>query len=200
MRAKTGLFVLTISIFMVYAISCSGEQKAEQKPGQKTEVKQTAQIKAPTVAIATLNPTEGNEVSGVVTFTTTDKGLRIVADVEGLTPGKHGFHIHEYGDCSAADGTSAGGHFNPFNKPHGAPTSMERHAGDLGNIVADENGKAHLDWTDPILKLGGENSIVGRAVIVHAGEDDLHSQPTGNAGPRVACGVIGLAKGPTEQE
>ena len=186
MRTLKTLFMLLIPAILIFGISCSG--------AQKSETKESAAMNAPTRAVAVLHPTAGNEVSGIVTFTTTDKGLKIVADLEGLTPGKHGFHIHEYGDCSALDATSAGGHFNPFNKNHGAPTSMDRHAGDLGNITADETGKAHLDWTDPILKLGGPNSIIGRAVIVHANEDDLHSQPTGNAGPRVACGVIGLAK------
>jgi Cu-Zn family superoxide dismutase len=141
-----------------------------------------------------LYPTTGSAVSGIVTFTVTRAGLRIVADLQGLTPGKHGFHIHEYGDCSALDGISAGGHFNPWNKPHGAPASTERHAGDLGNLTADESGKAHLDWIDTMLELGGENSIIGRAMVVHADEDDLQTQPTGNAGARVACGVIGLAK------
>jgi Cu-Zn family superoxide dismutase len=129
----------------------------------------------------------------MVTFTQVDEGLRIVADIEGLSHGKHGFHIHEYGDCSAPDGTSAGGHFNPENKPHGAPDSEDRHVGDLGNITAGPDGTAHYDRTDSMISFDGPRSIIGRAVVVHADEDDLESQPTGNAGPRVACGVIGVA-------
>jgi Cu-Zn family superoxide dismutase len=147
-----------------------------------------------TKAVAVLHPTKGNSVRGIVTFTKEKGGIRVVADLEGLTPGKHGFHIHEYGDCSAPDGTSAGGHFNPEGKPHGAPTSKNRHVGDLGNITANAEGKAHYDWTDPVISFAGTRSVVGRAIIVHAGEDDLKSQPTGNAGPRIACGVIGIAK------
>ena len=131
---------------------------------------------------------------GTVTFTKANDAVQVVADVTGLTPGKHGFHIHEFGDCSATDATSAGGHFNPTHKPHGAPDAAERHAGDLGNIEADASGKAHLEWKDKVMKLTGEDSIVGHAVIVHEKADDLKTQPTGNAGGRVACGVIGVAK------
>src|ERR1700680_1646041 len=145
-------------------------------------------------AIAVLHPASGSQVMGVVTFTKANDAVQVVADVTGLTPGKHGFHIHEFGDCSATDATSAGGHFNPTHKPHGAPDAAERHAGDLGNIEADASGKAHLEWKDKVMKLTGEDSIVGHAVIVHEKADDLKTQPTGNAGGRVACGVIGVAK------
>jgi Cu-Zn family superoxide dismutase len=120
--------------------------------------------------------------------------VKVVADVTGLTPGKHGFHIHEFGDCSSSDGNSAGGHFNPTHKQHGAPDASDRHAGDLGNIEADASGKAHLEWSDKVMKLSGADSIVGHAVIVHEKVDDLKTQPTGNAGGRLACGVIGVAK------
>ena len=145
-------------------------------------------------AIAVLHPASGSQVMGTVTFTKTGDAVQVVADVTGLTPGKHGFHIHEFGDCSATDATSAGGHFNPTHKPHGAPDSAERHVGDLGNLEADASGKAHLEWKDKMLKLSGQNCILGLAVIVHEKEDDLKSQPVGNAGGRVACGVIGVAK------
>jgi Cu-Zn family superoxide dismutase len=147
----------------------------------------------PTKAVAVLHSASGSQVSGTITFTKSGDSVQVVADITGLTPGKHGFHIHEFGDCSAADATSAGGHFNPMKKPHGAPDASERHAGDLGNIEADSTGKAHLDLKDNMLKFSGENSILGRAVIVHEKADDW-SQPTGNAGGRVACGVIGVAK------
>jgi Cu-Zn family superoxide dismutase len=112
----------------------------------------------------------------------------------GLTPGKHGFHIHEFGDITSDDGSSAGGHFNPLNMPHSMPTSEKRHAGDMGNIEANENGNAHLDYIDSVMELDGNYSIVGHAVIVHEKEDDLKTQPTGNAGPRIGYGVIGIAK------
>ena len=145
-------------------------------------------------AIALLSPAKDKTVKGVVTFTQTDKGVKVYAHLEGLTPGKHGFHVHEFGDCTAADLTSAGGHFNPTQMSHGAPTDEMRHSGDLGNIVADEKGMATLEWLDPMMQLSGPNSIIGHAVIVHAKEDDLKTQPTGNAGGREACGVIGIAK------
>ena len=148
----------------------------------------------PTKAIAVLHPLGASNVSGTVTFTASGNEVKVVADVTGLTPGKHGFHVHEFGDCSSPDGNSAGAHFNPMHKQHGAPDAADRHAGDLGNIEADASGNAHLEWTDKMMKLLGPDSIVGRAVIVHEKVDDLKTQPTGNAGGRLACGVIGVAK------
>lgn len=141
-----------------------------------------------------LNPTQGNKVKGTVTFTSEDHGVKVVAEIEGLTPGKHGFHIHEFGDCSSADGTSAGSHFNPTQKGHGGPTDDIRHAGDMGNIHADENGKGHLEYLDHSISLEGEQSIIGKSMIIHANEDDFKTQPTGNAGARLACGVIEVSK------
>jgi superoxide dismutase, Cu-Zn family len=146
-------------------------------------------------AIAVLHPTRGNHVTGTVTFTEVPDGVRVQANITGLTPGKHGFHVHEFGDCSAPDGTSAGGHFNPTHETHGAPDSSHRHVGDMGNLEADRSGMAKLDYVDHDMALKGEKSVIGHAVIVHEKADDLKSQPTGNAGGRVACGVIGYAKG-----
>ena len=148
----------------------------------------------PTRAIAVLHSTAGNHVAGTVTFAASGDEVKVVADLTGLTPGKHGFHIHEFGDCSSADAKSAGGHFNPSGHQHGAPGATDRHAGDLGNIEADASGKAHLEMSDKVMKLSGSDSIVGHAVIVHEKADDLKTQPTGDAGGRVACGVIGVAK------
>src|SRR6187397_682851 len=134
----------------------------------------------PTKAMAVLHSASGSQVAGTVTFTKSGDTVQVVADITGLTPGKHAFHIHEFGDCSAADASSAGSHFNPMKKPHGAPDAAERHAGDLGNLEADSTGKAHLELKDDMLKLSGENSILGRGVIVHEKVDDW-SQPVGNA-------------------
>jgi Cu-Zn family superoxide dismutase len=144
-------------------------------------------------AVAVLHPTEGNRASGTVVFTQVGDKVRIVGTVEGLTPGMHGFHIHEWGDCSAPDGTSAGGHYNPDNNPHAGPDQMKRHMGDLGNLDANPMGEADYERDDGYVALNGPHSIIGHAIIVHAGEDDLTSQPTGNAGGRVACGVIGIS-------
>ncbi len=154
----------------------------------------SAQAQSVTRAVAVLSPTKGSNVSGTVTFTQVNGGVRIVADVTGLTPGEHGFHIHEFGDCSAPDATSAGGHFNPRHMQHGAPDACARHAGDFGNLEANGAGKAHYDRVDKMISLNGAESIVGHGVIVHEKVDDFITQPTGNAGARVACGVIGVAK------
>jgi Cu-Zn family superoxide dismutase len=145
-------------------------------------------------AIAVVTATKGNSVHGVVSFEEVTKGVHVVAQLTGLTPGKHGFHIHEFGDLSSDDGSSAGGHFNPSGMPHSMPTSEKRHAGDMGNVEADLNGNAHLDYIDPVMKLNGAHSIIGHAVIVHEKEDDFKTQPTGNAGARIGQGVIGIAK------
>jgi len=148
-----------------------------------------------TKAVAVLWPVSGGKVHGTVTFEQTDEGVKILADVTGLTPGKHGFHIHAYGDCSAADFTSAGSHFMLAGETHGAPGDPQSHLGDLGNLEADASGAAHYEWVDPRISLRGPNSILGRGLIVHSGADDLKTQPTGDAGGRVACGVIGVAQG-----
>lgn len=150
--------------------------------------------KAPLKAVAVVYPAKDKTVRGTVTFTQTEKGVKVVARLEGLTPGKHGFHVHEFGDCTAPDYMSAGGHFNPTHASHGGPKDEHRHSGDLGNVVADEKGVAVMEWLDPVMQMTGPNSIIGRSVIVHTNEDDLKSQPTGNAGGREGCGVIGVMK------
>lgn len=147
-----------------------------------------------TKAIAVLGAASGSSVAGTVTFTSGSDGVTVVADISGLTPGKHGFHIHEFGDCSSPDAKSAGGHYNPMKHEHAGPDASNRHMGDLGNIEADASGKAHVEMKDKMLKLSGENSIIGYGVIVHEKADDMKTQPTGDAGGRVACGVIGVAK------
>ena len=139
---------------------------------------------------AELAPTEGYEARGTVYFEPVDGGVRIRAEIRGLEPGRHGFHVHEIGDCSAPDASSAGGHFNPTGSPHGGPTEAERHAGDLGNLEAGPDGVARYDRVDALIALSGPDAILGRGVVVHARADDLTSQPSGAAGPRVACGVI----------
>jgi superoxide dismutase, Cu-Zn family len=146
----------------------------------------------PTKAVCMVQPLSGSKVMGKVTFTQQADGVEIEAELTGLTPGKHGFHVHEFGDCSKMDGSCAGGHFNPDKKQHGAPDAAERHVGDFGNIEADADGKATYKRVDKMISLSGAHSIIGRAVIVHANPDDF-SQPTGNAGGRVGCGVIGFS-------
>jgi len=145
-----------------------------------------------TKAAAQLEPKSASQVTGMVTFTKVGDEVQVVADIQNLKPGKHGFHIHEKGDCSAADAASAGPHFNPTQKHHGGPMSLDHHVGDLGNIEADASGKAHLDWKGK-LSLSGKDSIVGRSIVVHEKEDDLKTDPAGNSGARIACGIINAA-------
>ena len=150
---------------------------------------------APLKAIAVLHPTADNKVGGTVTFTEEADGVRVQADITGLTAGKHGFHVHEFGDCSAPDLTSAGSHFNPTKKPHAGPDDANRHVGDMGNIEADASGAAKLDYVDHEISLTNDQScVIGRSVVIHAKPDDLKSQPAGDSGARIACGVIGIAK------
>ena len=143
-------------------------------------------------AIAMLAPTQGNIASGVVEFEQDGDVMHVRIRIDGLVPNaSHGLHIHEIGDCRAPDASSAGGHFNPQGSKHGGPTGEYRHAGDLGNVQSDANGLAQADIEVSGISLGtGNDSIIGRSVIVHAQADDLVSQPSGNAGPRIACGLI----------
>ena len=187
MRIRSDLFLFSFLILAFLGITVFPQQ-------MKHKMKSQTMMPKITKAVCVVHPTKGHNAHGIVTFTKVKDGIKVVANIEGLKPGKHGFHIHEYGDCSALDGTSAGGHFNPEGVKHGGPMDKVRHVGDMGNITADANGKAHFEWTDDLLSFWGPHSIIGRGLIVHAGTDDLHSQPTGAAGPRAGCGVIGIAK------
>jgi Cu-Zn family superoxide dismutase len=144
---------------------------------------------------AKIEPTACNQCHGVVRFYQQGDSVRVVADLDGLAPNQqHGFHIHEKGDCSAPDASSAGGHYNPEGSPHALPPGEPRHAGDLGNVTADGAGHAHYEVVVGDISLNSSiHPIMGRAVIVHAQPDD-GGQPTGNAGARVGCGVIDAAK------
>jgi Cu-Zn family superoxide dismutase len=147
---------------------------------------------APLRATAKLEPTKGNKTFGEATFEQVGDKVRVAIFVQGLKPGQqHGLHIHEVGDCSSGDGMSAKGHFNPHGKPHGHPSSGNRHAGDLPSLNANKAGRANVQVDVDMITVGpGPASIVGRGLIVHADPDDYKTQPTGNAGARIACGVI----------
>lgn len=146
-----------------------------------------------TRATAELKPTQGNQAAGRLDFAIVDGGIRITGEVSGLEPGsEHGFHVHENGDCSAPDGSSAGGHFNPGATDHGRVGHGTHHAGDSDNIVANDQGVAAVDTLLQGASLGdgAATEVIGRGVIVHADPDDYTTQPTGNAGARLACGVV----------
>jgi superoxide dismutase, Cu-Zn family len=159
-------------------------------------------IDAPQVlARASLEPTQGNEARGSVEFVEAPHGIEIMVSALDLTPGTHGIHLHENGDCSTPDASSAGDHFSPEGDPHGAPRDEPEahHAGDLGNLTADDTGNAEKQIADPELQIDGEYGVVGRAIIIHQGEDDLTSQPSGDSGDPVACGVIERVEAPTDR-
>jgi len=183
-----------ITLLFFIAMGCQQETERSMPPTHDNMNEHTREANEITKAICVLHPTEGNKVTGLVTFTKEGDNIKVVADIQNLKPGSHGFHIHQYGDCSAPDASSAGDHFNPAGLEHGARTDSVRHTGDFGNIEADENGNAHVEFTDSFISFTGENSIIGKAVIVHEKADDLKSQPSGNAGSRLACGVIGVSK------
>jgi Cu-Zn family superoxide dismutase len=144
-------------------------------------------------ATAQMQPASGSQATGTISFLESSNniaGARIVVQMSGLEPGPHGFHIHETGDCSAPDASSAGAHFNPHAMPHGSRTAPERHSGDLGNVVASDAGIVDVTIEDATISFEGEDSVLGKAVVVHAGQDDYTTQPSGNSGDRIACGVI----------
>ncbi len=147
----------------------------------------------PKNGVCVLVPTAGNHVEGVILFAQHGHDTHLTGEIRNLTPGLHGFHIHEYGDLRDPSGKSAGGHYNPAGHKHGGPGKRERHAGDLGNIKAGADGVAKIDIVAKGLAL---HFAFGRSIVVHAGADDLKSQPSGNAGPRAAVGVIGIAAPP----
>lgn len=194
MRKTTlGLFPFLLLALLVAMFSCAPQEEQGAPAGEAAEEAPAAPAPALS-ATAVLSGAEGSAVTGTVDFEQAEGGVQVNAEISGLAPGEHGFHIHETGDCSGEGFQSAGGHFNPEGVEHGGPTSPVHHAGDLGNIEADDSGNASYSAKVSGITLEeGPTSVVGRAVIVHQDADDLTSQPSGNAGPRVACGVIELA-------
>ncbi|HVY08316.1 MAG TPA: superoxide dismutase family protein [Burkholderiales bacterium] len=143
-------------------------------------------------AMAVLSATQNNSVHGVATFVRKDGDVLVSVNMAGFKPNTmHGLHIHDSGDCSARDGASAGEHFNPASSQHGGASGSPRHSGDLGNVASDSSGRIFTSFTVKDLAFGnGTDSIIGRGLVVHADRDDLSSQPAGNSGARIACGVI----------
>jgi Cu-Zn family superoxide dismutase len=151
-----------------------------------------AHSKSGPMAMASLAPTTGNTANGTVHFQelANHGGVEVQVDLTGVPPGVHGFHVHENGNCGD-NGQAAGGHFNPTSMPHAAPDAASHHAGDFGNVTADAKGEVHTTFvTQSITVSPGSNSVVGHAIVLHAAPDDLTTQPSGNAGARIACGVV----------
>lgn len=186
--------LLLSSLLIGSACGGSKPQPAPVAPAPVEPVAKEAPPPPPKHATATMAGTsKWKSVKGTVQFKEVDDGVEVTANLEGLKKGKHGFHIHEKGDCSAPDAKSAGGHFNPSGHDHGSPDAEQHHAGDLGNINAGPDGKATLTLVVKGVTLkDGDTSIVGKGFIIHDKADDLKTQPTGNAGDRIACGVIAL--------
>lgn len=141
-------------------------------------------------AKAIMEPVDNSGVKGFVIFSEDERGVKIVGEFSGLTPGEHGLHIHEFGDCGGPGAENAGGHFNPYKDPHGGPHDSPGHVGDLGNVRANDRGRAHFEKIDFVISLEGKNSILGKSIVIKKYRDDFRSQPYGNAGPGVACGII----------
>lgn len=188
--------VFLSALIAILLVGCGTDDQSPQDVSatsvDKTSSKQSSAT-SEVSAISRIRADKGYSASGEVRFHQEPNGVRISGEVTGLSPGQHGFHIHEFGDCSAPDGKSAGGHFAPNGNPHGSPQDNvnKRHAGDLGNITADKNGRASIGVLNAELTINkGPKAVIGKSVIVHAGSDDLSSQPSGDAGARVGCGVI----------
>jgi len=193
---------LAVGVALVLA-ACSREQPegaprepeaTTAAPAEKATPAEPAQEAAAQVA-----PTQGNTVTGALALSSSPQGVHITGAIQGLKPNaEFGFHIHEKGDCSAPDGSSAGGHFNPTQAQHGNPTGTTHHAGDMVNIQSNAEGVAQVDTTASGTTLHGDptTDVMGKAIVVHEGPDDYATQPSGNSGKRVACGVIAAASSP----
>ncbi len=183
-RFASGSIGIILGTLLVFGCAQQEDKQKKKKVDKGPKV---------TEAVATIHAVEGEDISGAVTFTKTDDGTEVQAELENLSSGKHGFHIHQHGNCSDRESfASAGGHYNPTDQSHGAPTADQRHVGDMGNIPVGSDGLGELTYTDNIIKLNGKHSVVGHAVVLHAGEDDFESQPSGDAGSRIGCGIIGI--------
>lgn len=178
---------LIAALLFVMTSPVSADQHENAAAHSKT---QAEHVDVPDHGVAVLYPTAGNDVRGVVILQQQGDDVQMAAKIIGLSPGEHGFHIHQFGDLRASDGTSAGGHYDPAGNPHGGPDDAKHHAGDFGNVTANQEGVAEFKLTATNQKV---HLLLGRAFVVHGGADDLESQPSGDAGPRVAVGVIGIA-------
>lgn len=189
-------FALALSVLTLAACASEPETDTPATDAFEADAGPESVADGEGVASAVIEGLDGSGVSGTVMVRDIGDAVQVRVRVEGLTPGEHGFHVHEGGSCgpdsTGAPGGAAGGHFNPLASPHGAPSAApsDRHAGDLGNITANAEGVAAGTVVDSVLALTGPTSVIGHAVVVHAGRDDLASQPSGDARSGVGCGVV----------
>lgn len=184
-KRSVSLFGLGVGFALaVLSAGCEKEQTSGGKPEENAEVA--------TEAMADIDSKSGSTVTGTADFKAEGKTVTLTVSIQGATPGRHGIHIHDRGDCSAADASSAGEHWNPFSKAHGRWGGESYHLGDIGNMEIDQTGRGTLTFTTDewAIGTGGANDIVGKSVVIHANADDFMSQPSGNSGERVGCGVI----------
>jgi len=196
---KTALTTTLLAASVVVLSACSSSPTATGAAPAATSPATSVPAAQSTAKSATVNlaSASGSLVSGKLTVVPMGNGVHLTGEVGGLSPGStHAIHIHEKGDCSAADASSAGGHFNPAAQPHGKVGSGAHHGGDMDNLVANAEGVAQVNAHAEGVTLGGgaANDVAGKAVIVHAAADDYRTQPTGNAGGRVACGIITVTR------
>ena len=189
-RTGKWLILALVVVLVVAATACGGGEETSEEPATAEPASGISEVNVMLGALG------DNEASGTATFTTEDDGnITVYVSLNGVPEGLHAVHIHELGDCSSPDGKSAGGHWNPTTMDHGKWRTPPHHLGDLGNAEIDEFGSGGLTVTTPSpdfwsIGTGEVNDIIGKAIIVHAGVDDFATQPTGNAGGRIACGVI----------
>lgn len=197
MRATNLSLAIGLTVMLA---ACSREQPAGAPPVPDNAAPTVAETATPAEpaheAVAQVAPTQGNTVTGSLALAQSAEGVHITGAIQGLKPdAEFGFHVHEKGDCSAPDGSSAGGHFNPTQAQHGNPTGAAHHAGDMVNIHSNAEGVAQVDTTAAGTTLHGDptTDLLGKAIVVHEGPDDYATQPSGNSGKRIACGVIATA-------
>lgn len=179
--------LMMIGMTVLMTTACAQKQAKVEAPA----IEPAPAVVIPTKAQALLKAIKGSKLKGIIHFSEENGKMKVETMVQGLKTGPHGFHIHEIGDCSAADFSSAGGHFNPGHAEHGSLETTTRHAGDLGNLIADKKKKAHTTIVvDGLSFKPGPNNIIGKSIVIHEDADDLHSQPAGKSGKRLACGVI----------
>ncbi|RJP81045.1 MAG: superoxide dismutase family protein [Candidatus Zixiibacteriota bacterium] len=192
---RTSILVMGVAILMLAGgAGCRQQQQQDAEDESLMGTRPASPTGDVTMAVAVMHRVEGAIPMGTVTFSERGDSMRVLVHLTGVPPGDHGFHVHEFGDCSDPLNNSMGGHFNPEGVDHGAPATEPHHTGDMGNLSVGPDSMAHADFFVDKMTFEDDHSILGRAVVLHTGTDDFVSQPSGNSGPPLACGVIGIAR------